>query len=106
LDGPNAGDTIPGVTNTTPTFPVSSGAGVWNASAVIPAASTPNAITTVRIDLNNVLQATAGVGSTAQIEKKFATVPVIVDVFIPEPASMGLALVGGALLMFRRRQQA
>jgi hypothetical protein len=56
----------------------------------------------IRVIINNVLQANSNVGTSAQIQKKFTTGGVTIDLIVPEPATIGL-LGFGALLLVRRR---
>jgi len=68
----------------------------------------PAGVTKVKIVLNNILQATAGIGSVATIEKKAVGIPVNIEIFqgdIPEPTTM-LVLGSAGVLLLRRRNRA
>ncbi|GEM_PF-1120261 len=63
----------------------------------------PNGWRSVRIDLDNILDASVpSAASTALIEKKIAGITVTINV--PEPTSIGAALVGMGALVIRRRK--
>jgi len=59
-------------------------------------------ITKVQINFNNILQTTSEFGTTAFIEKKFLGTSI--EVFVPEPATLSLLALGGAILIHRRRK--
>lgn len=77
--------------------------GTWNTNFV---ANLPAGTTEVMIVLNNVLSATSGANSTSFIEKKVVGPEVMIDVVLPEPASIGMILVGGAGMLLRRKRPA
>lgn len=88
---------------TTPSFPLSTAGnanGLW--SGDVTANLLANGWTRVQVVLNNTLQASAAVGGTAVIEKKFGGITITVDV--PEPATAGVIASGLGMLMLRRRK--
>jgi len=88
------------VLHTTPAFPVAVGNGKWSGFETITYVG--NTVKNIHLVLTNNLQAITApaTGSQSTIEK--TDVGIRIDVFVPEPASMGLlALV--APLMLRRR---
>jgi len=76
------------------------GSGNWSLSA---ATVLPNGWTRLKIVVNNVLQASNSPGGAALIQKKIAGV--IITVNVPEPTSIGAALVGMGALVLRRRSR-
>jgi hypothetical protein len=95
------GNVQSGVMTTTPVFPISttsSAFGLWSGLITVPL---PNGATRVTIIINNILQAISGANSTAYIEKKNAGL--VLDIVIPEPASLSMLALGGLLLGRRRR---
>jgi PEP-CTERM motif len=76
---------------------------LWDGTFLI---DLPQGVTKVKVVLNNILQASAGMGSVATIEKKAVGVPVSIEIFqgdIPEPASLMVLGAAGALILKRRR---
>lgn len=99
LTGDVVGDTLhttPGMPITTNTFT----SGNWTGTSSV--SLLPNGWTKVKIVLNNVLQATSGANSAAQIEKKITQG--IIITLIPEPGSIAMAVLGSGLLLIRRRK--
>lgn len=97
----NSGNVASAVMSTNPVFPLStttSAAGIWSGLISVPL---PNGATRVTIIVNNILQAISGANSTAYIEKKNAGL--VLDIIVPEPASLSMLALGG-LLMGRRRR--
>jgi hypothetical protein len=91
------------VMNTNPSMPISAAgaaSGLWSGTMGV---QLPDAVTTIRLVINNILQATSSPTGTAQIEKKTFGSDIVVELFIPEPGTI-TALVGlGGLLLARRR---
>jgi len=74
--------------------------GQWTLNVV---KTLPNGWKSVRFDLDNVLDASVpGAGSSAFIEKKIGGVTITINV--PEPTSIGAALLGMGALVIRRRK--
>jgi hypothetical protein len=67
--------------------------GIWQGSASI---AVPTDVTKIKIVFDNILNATSSANGTSTIDKKISLI------IIPEPATLG-ALVGGALLLLRRK---
>ena len=89
---------------TNPAMPVSTptaGAAIWTGSAT--AALGPNT-TSFRLTLDNILNALSAQGGASFIEKKFAS-GVVVEIIIPEPATLGLLAVGAPMILARRRRK-
>jgi hypothetical protein len=88
-------------------FPNSTGNGTWEGVYTI---NLPDGVTSVQIVMNNIMQAvTTGQGSTANIEKKVIgpgtqSPTFTLDVFVPEPASLGVLFMGAAALLRRSRR--
>lgn len=83
--------------------PVGSISGIWGGTMEVPTVGLfPNGIDKVTIIVDNTLQASSGAGGTAFIDKKLAGSGVTISIFIPEPATLGLALLAAPLLLRRR----
>lgn len=96
-----SGNVSSDVMTTNPVFPLStttSAFGLWSGVMSVPL---PNGATRVTIIINNILQAISGANSTAYIEKKNAGL--VLDIIVPEPASLSMLAFGGLLLGRRRR---
>jgi len=98
---PPVGTTYSSSLVTTPAFPVTSGAGLWSGTSGAFTPALPSGLNKVQLVLNNVLQATSGPTSSAFIEKK--TQGVIITLFLPEPATASVVMLGSAVLLGRRR---
>jgi hypothetical protein len=81
---------------------VTSGQGAWSGDESI--ASIPAGWINVRVELDNILQASSDPGTNAFIEKKVVTPGVEIDVILPEPASAAIGLIASALFLGRRRR--
>ncbi|MEM6313313.1 MAG: PEP-CTERM sorting domain-containing protein, partial [Planctomycetota bacterium] len=82
-----------------PAMPVlGTGSGLYSGTATL---VFPEGISMVTLVFNNILQAEAGPGSSAFIQKKTAGFDI--DIVIPEPATLGLVGLAGLPLMRRRR---
>lgn len=97
------------MTPTVPPFPLNNAnpigslSGIWSGSMEVPSGPLfPNGITKVTIIVDNTLQASAGPEGTAFIDKKLAGSGVTISIFIPEPATLGLALCALPTLLRRR----
>ena len=87
----------------TPSSPITTvGAGSWSASTS--QTNLPNGWTLFHVNLSNILDASAGPGSTATIEKKFVNGAIQVSIIVPEPTSIGLLISGSSALLLRRRR--
>jgi hypothetical protein len=67
--------------------------GIWSGTASV---AIPSDVTQIRIVFDNILNATSSATGTSTIDKKVSVI------IIPEPATLG-ALMGGALLLLRRK---
>jgi hypothetical protein len=83
---------------------VTSGQGTWQGEEAI--ATIPTGWKNIRVELDNVLQASSDPGTNSFIEKKVVTPGVEINVIIPEPATVTLGLIGAGLFMSRRRRVA
>jgi hypothetical protein len=84
-----------------PAMPVSSAtsaAGNWDGMMMI---DIPAGVQSVRLVMNNILQATSSPGGTSIIDKKAQGIDI--TVIIPEPASFA-TILGGSLMALRRRK--
>lgn len=88
-------------------FPNATGNGTWGGVYTV---NLPAGVSSVQIVMNNIMQATtSGQGSTAYIEKKVIgpgnqDPTFTLDVFVPEPASLGVLFMGAAALLRRSRR--
>jgi len=102
-------DTTPATLSTTGVFanvpnPPSDPSGIlWSGTDSI--VNIPAGWRNIQVTINNVLQANSNTGTSTQIEKKFASGGVQIDLIVPEPATIGLLGLGSALLLGRRRSQ-
>jgi hypothetical protein len=87
--------------HTTPIFPVTTNSftsGLWSGYSSV---TLPNGWTKVQVVMNNNLQTQAGANSSSTIEKKVQFVSVVV----PEPGTIGLITLSGALVLLRRSRK-
>ena len=83
---------------------VTSGEGTWQGQEEI--AAIPAGWKNIRVELDNVLQASSDPGTNSFIEKKVVTPGVEISVIMPEPGTVALGLLGAGMLMGRRRKLA
>ncbi|MGC4030372.1 MAG: PEP-CTERM sorting domain-containing protein [Tepidisphaeraceae bacterium] len=85
---------------TTTTKPNGESDGVWVEDYVY---DLPAGVTSLTVVLNNILQAASTSGTTAFIQKKGVDIIINDPTLVPEPASLAVFLVGGSLIVRRRR---
>jgi len=83
---------------------VTSGQATWSASDTIN--NIPKGWTNIRLEMDNVLQASSDVGTSSFIEKKVVTPDVGISLIIPEPATLSLVLLSAGMLLSRRGRNA
>jgi hypothetical protein len=91
--------------HTTPTFPLGTNSftsGLWGGYSQV---TLPNGWTKVQVVMNNILQTQAGANSSAEIDKKVVGAEVLVSVIVPEPGTIGLLTIGGAMFLLRRSRK-
>jgi hypothetical protein len=79
---------------------LTSGQGAWTGDESI--LSIPPNWTNIQVILNNVLAAGSDPGTTSFIQKKVGDIGVQIILVIPEPGTLSLGLIAGALLLARR----
>jgi hypothetical protein len=79
---------------------VTSGQGAWSGNETV--INIPSGWTNIQVILNNELHAGSDPGTSSVIEKKVVTAGVEIILVIPEPATAGMALLAGTLLLARR----
>jgi hypothetical protein len=87
--------------HTSPTFPLGTNSftsGLWNGYSSV---TLPNGWTKVQVVANNILQTQAGSNSSSEIDKK----DVIISVIVPEPGTIGLLTIAGAMFLMRRSRK-
>ena len=90
--------------NTVPTFPITSGQGLWTGSGLLSLTSEfPIPSSNIHFSLETILDAVTGVGGSAQLNVQFESLLISFEV-IPEPASIWLLGAGGLLCIRRRRR--
>lgn len=91
--------------HTTPTFPLgttTAANGLWTGSSQV---LFPPGWTKVQVVMNNILQTQSGPNSSAEIDKKVVGADVLIGIIVPEPTSVGLLAVGGAMFLLRRSRK-
>jgi hypothetical protein len=91
--------------HTNPTFPLgttTAANGLWTGSSQV---LFPPGWTKVQVVMNNILQTQSGPNSSAEIDKKVVGADVLISVIVPEPGTLGLLAVGGAMFLLRRTRK-
>lgn len=94
-------DTVPaalaGVTG------VTSGQGAWSGNETV--INIPAGWTNIQVILNNELHAGSDPGTSSFIQKKVGQVGLEIVLVIPEPGTLSLGLLGGAMMLVRRARR-